>query len=377
MWTHFMLVFLLLNLFVLGTIVGSLLNVCIHRLPLEKSIIWPGSRCSQCLQAIRWYDNIPLFSYLLLRGRCRDCGKRYSARYFLIELLTGLSFAGLFYLEVIRDVHGLDPEKVQLTRVEWRLTLPTWQAWIVFGYHAVLVCFLIVASFCDLDYREIPFSITIPGTVIGLIGATLFPWPWPYPYTHDGHFDQTRAIQEIPPEAEWWEVNPNLHPIPPGLYPWPFWGPLPAGFAPGGNWQTGLVTGFMGALVGTLMLRAIRFLFGLGLGIEALGLGDADLMMMAGSFLGWQPIVVAFFIGVFVGLFFGIAQLVLHGDNMMPFGPALAVGIVITFLCWWWIGPRVQMPLFNSFLVLSMATLGGILMFVASYALRVGRMMRK
>ena len=125
------------------------------------------------------------------------------------------------------------------------------------------------------------------------------------------------------------------------------------------------------------MLRAIRFLFGLGLGIEALGLGDADLMMMAGSFLGWQPIVVAFFIGVFVGLFFGIVQLIVHGDNMMPFGPALAVGIVVTFLCWRWIGPRVQMPLFNSFLVLTMAALGGILMFAASYALRVSRMVRK
>ena len=69
-----MLVFLLLSLFVLGTIVGSLLNVCIHRLPLEKSIIWPGSRCSHCLQAIRWYDNVPLLSYVLLRGRCRTCG---------------------------------------------------------------------------------------------------------------------------------------------------------------------------------------------------------------------------------------------------------------------------------------------------------------
>lgn len=376
MYNHAMLVFLLLNLFVLGTIVGSLLNVCIHRLPLEKSIIWPGSRCGQCLQAIRWYDNIPLLSYLLLRGRCRSCGSRFSVRYFLIELLTGLTFAGLFYLEVVRDVHGLDPNGVQVARME-RLSLPSWQAWVVFGYHALLVCFLIVASFCDLDYREIPFSITIPGTVIGLIGAVLFPWPWPYPYTHDGRFDPAQAVKQMPPEREWWEVpDPNLGPKS-GLYPWPFWGPLPAWCAPGGNWQTGLITGLMGALVGTLMLRAIRFLFGLGLGIEALGLGDADLMMMAGSFLGWQPIVVAFFIGVFAGLIFGVVQLAVHGDNMMPFGPSLAVGVVITFLCWYWIGPKVQMPLFNSFVVLSLAILGGVLMFVSSYALRITRMVRQ
>ena len=370
-----MLIFLLLNLFVLGTIVGSLLNVCIHRLPLEKSIMWPGSRCSHCLQAIRWYDNIPLVSYLILRGRCRACGERFSARYFVIELLTGLCFVGLFYLEVVADVHGLDPNRVQVGRLE-RLSIPTWQAWVVFGYHALLVCFLIVASFCDFDYREIPFSVTIPGTVIGLVGATLFPWPWPYPYTHGARFDPQQAVKDMPAGREWWEVDPNLGPKP-GLYPWPFWGPLPDGFAPGGNWQTGVVTGLMGAAVGTLLLRAIRFLFGLGLGIEALGLGDADLMMMAGSFLGWQPIVVAFFIGVFAGLIFGIGQLILRGDNLMPFGPSLAVGIVVTFLCWYWIGPKVQMPFFNSFVVLSLAVLGSILMFVASYLLRITRMIGK
>jgi len=100
-------------------------------------------------------------------------------------------------------------------------------------------------------------------------------------------------------------------------------------------------------------------------------------MMMAGSFLGWQPIVVAFFVGVFAGLAFGVAQLVLSGDNMMPFGPSLAVGVVVTFLCWYWIGPRVQMPFFNSTIVICMAVLGGILMFVASYFLRLIRMMRQ
>src|SRR5260370_36833498 len=103
-----MLLFLLLMMFVFGTIVGSLLNVCIYRLPLEKSIIWPGSRCGHCLQAIRWYDNIPLLSYLILRGRCRTCRARFSMRYFLIELFTGLAFAGLFYLEVVANIHDLE-----------------------------------------------------------------------------------------------------------------------------------------------------------------------------------------------------------------------------------------------------------------------------
>src|SRR5438046_3747907 len=104
MWTDWMLTYLLLNLFVLGAIVGSLLNVCIHRLPLEKSLLWPGSRCGHCLQAIRWYDNLPLVSYLLLRGRCRTCGVRFSPRYFFIEVLTGLCLAGLFYADVVANV---------------------------------------------------------------------------------------------------------------------------------------------------------------------------------------------------------------------------------------------------------------------------------
>src|SRR4051794_14834977 len=101
-----MLLFWLVALFVLGAIVGSFLNVCIYRLPPEKSIFWPaGSRCGNCYQAIRWYDNLPLVSYWLLRGRCRTCGARFSMRYFFIELLTGLCFAGLFYVEVVDNIH--------------------------------------------------------------------------------------------------------------------------------------------------------------------------------------------------------------------------------------------------------------------------------
>src|SRR6516165_8084402 len=98
-----MMIFLLLMMFVLGTIVVSLLNVCIYRIPLEKSILWPGSRCGHCLQPVRWYDNIPLVSYLVLRGHCRACGVSFSPRYFFIELLTGVCFAGLFYLEIVHN----------------------------------------------------------------------------------------------------------------------------------------------------------------------------------------------------------------------------------------------------------------------------------
>src|SRR5436189_2671748 len=95
----------LLFVFLVGASIGSFLNVAIARLPLEKSLIWPSSRCGACLQPIRWYDNVPLLSYLWLKGRCRTCGQAYSPIYLLVELGTALGFVGLFWLEVVEDIH--------------------------------------------------------------------------------------------------------------------------------------------------------------------------------------------------------------------------------------------------------------------------------
>jgi leader peptidase (prepilin peptidase)/N-methyltransferase len=185
------------------------------------------------------------------------------------------------------------------------------------------------------------------------------------------------------------------------LYPWPVWGPLPHWLQPGGNWQTGLATGLAGVLAGTLMLRAVRFLFGLGAGAaymeepepedeptgfarrvvswfgrvggRALGLGDADLMMLAGAFLGWQPVVVAFFVGVIPGLFLGLAHLVLRGNRPLPYGPALALGVLITFLAWSRIAPNVQSAFFMPQLVIGAALFGCVGMVVLAFLLRLIR----
>src|SRR5438093_2665859 len=100
-----MMYYWLFTVFVLGAAMGSFLNVCVSRLPLEKSVLWPGSRCGNCFQTIRWYHNLPLISYWWLRGRCPACGARFSVQYFLVELVTALGFAGLFYLEVVLNVH--------------------------------------------------------------------------------------------------------------------------------------------------------------------------------------------------------------------------------------------------------------------------------
>src|SRR5262249_47421956 len=155
---------LLVATFILGAVVGSFLNVCIYRMPLEKSILWPSSRCGHCLRPIRWYDNIPLISYWILRGRCRVCGASYSIRYFLIELLTACCFAGLFYLEYIQNIHQLDsgildPYHQFGSRFFWGRVA-------IFGFHAVLLSFLLVAMFSDFDHQAIPMSLTVTGTVV-------------------------------------------------------------------------------------------------------------------------------------------------------------------------------------------------------------------
>src|SRR5262249_1684482 len=135
--------------FLIGACTGGFLNVCIYRLPYEKSLLWPGWRCGSCYQPIRWYDALPLVGYCLRLGRCRICRARFPARYFVVELLTGLCFVGLFYLDVVLNVHDLDLLRRQ--RAAIRVGEVPWQAWVLFGHHALLVCFLLVASFIDLD----------------------------------------------------------------------------------------------------------------------------------------------------------------------------------------------------------------------------------
>lgn len=130
--------------FIFGLVIGSFLNVCIHRLPSSQSIVHPRSRCPQCGHLIRVYDNIPVLSYLLLRGRCRDCGARISLRYPVVELLSG-AFAAMALARF-----GLG-----------------WQALLMY---ALIAAFLVI-TFIDLDHRIIPDVITLPGIPIGLAAS--------------------------------------------------------------------------------------------------------------------------------------------------------------------------------------------------------------
>jgi leader peptidase (prepilin peptidase)/N-methyltransferase len=129
---------------VFGLCVGSFLNVCIYRLPESRSVVHPRSACPHCGRPIRAWDNIPCLSWLILRGRCRDCGASISARYPLVELLSGVFAA----MAVMRFGFG-------------------WQGLIVY----LLAATLLVVTFIDLDHRIIPDAITLPGIPIGLAAS--------------------------------------------------------------------------------------------------------------------------------------------------------------------------------------------------------------
>ncbi len=130
----------------LGALIGSFLNVVIHRVPLGESIVSPGSRCPECGREIAPWDNIPVISWLVLRGRCRHCGTAISIRYPAVELLTALAFAG------VAAARGVDDDLV--------LQLP-------------LVAVLIVVAGIDLEHRIIPNKIVLPAAVYGVVAGAI------------------------------------------------------------------------------------------------------------------------------------------------------------------------------------------------------------
>lgn len=138
--------------FVFGALIGSFLNVCIYRIPAGESVVYPRSRCSACRTPIRPWDNIPMLSWLWLRGRCRACGAKFSPRYLLVEFLTGLAAMAV------------------LAHFGWTATA---------AVSFVFVAALIVITFIDLDHQIIPDVISLPGIVVGLVAAIVLgepPW---------------------------------------------------------------------------------------------------------------------------------------------------------------------------------------------------------
>ena len=229
--------------FLFGIVIGSFLNVCITRIPEAESIVSPGSRCPRCKAPIKPYDNIPVFGWLILRGKCRNCALPISPMYPIIELLTGVFFV--------------------ITYLRFGVTLPTFK-WLIFG------CLLIILIVTDLRVRLLPDAIVWPGFGIGLALATRIP---PVDGSSVALFFGL-GFHYLPPHA-------------------------PAVF--------GVLDALLGAALGSALLWSAATIYKIVRKREGMGMGDVKMMAMAGAFLGVPGAFLTILIGTFLGSILGLA----------------------------------------------------------------------
>ncbi|MHC4607636.1 MAG: prepilin peptidase [Planctomycetota bacterium] len=255
---------------VFGLLVGSFLNVCIFRIPRNcMSVTKSRSRCPKCQALIRWFDNLPLVSWIALGAKCRRCGAPIPLRYPAVELMTGLFFA----------------------YAAWRcMTMEPSMSWVLqaafFAVHVFVLGAMIASTFIDLDFQILPDEITISGVIIGLVVSAGIP-EW-----HDRMGSGLAT-----------DLIGNAH-------------------------LRGLVSGALGALVGGGVIYVVGVVGKLAFRKEAMGGGDVKYMAFLGAFLGWKAVLFAFLIACLYGSVFGIAKLVaVRRMGYVPFGPFLSMGV--------------------------------------------------
>jgi leader peptidase (prepilin peptidase) / N-methyltransferase len=290
--------------FVVGLLFGSFLNVCISRLPGRESIAHPRSHCLHCGAAIRWYDNIPLLSWILLRGRCRDCQTSISWRYPAVELAMGVWVA--YAMGSLWYATHLDP-----TITATATSLPTGSQIITYSLGvlgvAVLGFLLIGLMVMDWQTMILPDSFTLGGIAIALCLVC------------------TQALFLGPSEDEVVLTKHHIQLTSPG------------GVVDHGNlFLTGpesLIFGRIGAICGAaLVLLMIRWLYKAVRHREGMGLGDVKLLAMIAAFLGFWPAILSLFFGTLVAATYGIVLLTrgkAGATSKLAFGSFLCIGGLI------------------------------------------------
>ena len=282
---------------------GSFLNVCISRLPRHESIVTPRSRCPECGAAIRWYDNIPILSWVFLRARCRDCHQRVPLRYPAVELVTGLWFlicAGTTLTRLSRshDFGGaLSASDV-----------PT----IIVALSTAILGFLLIGLIVmDWQTHLLPNAFTLTGIAIGVFlvcTQAIFLNP------HEGDIvlNTTRQLRMSSPGSN--AVHGNI-------------------FLTG---TEALVWGRVVAILAAAgLLLLVRWTYKLIRHREGLGLGDVKLLAMIAAFLGFWPAIIALFIGVFSASVYGVFLLVrgrATALTKLPLGSFISAGGLIAAL---------------------------------------------
>ncbi|MBU1113422.1 MAG: prepilin peptidase [Candidatus Omnitrophica bacterium] len=255
--------------FILGSCLGSFLNVCIHRLPKEESVVSPRSSCPKCKAKIKWYDNIPLLSYLILRAKCRSCREKIPLRYPLVELITaGLALA--LYLKF-----GLS---------------------FLFFKFIFFFALLVLVSFIDIDYHAIPVYLCVIGIAVGL---ALTVWP---------------TLMML--KSGWF--NPGSLPLVRA-----FRGLL---FGFGFTY----LFKFFGDVFIDFYLK-IRKKESIEGERESLGLGDVDFMGMVGVFLGVKSVVLVFFLAPFFAVIYSVFAIIFKRSHLIPYLPYLSLATLTVF----------------------------------------------
>ena len=228
--------------FLFGVVIGSFLNVCISRIPEGVSIVSPGSRCPRCLNPIKPYDNIPVFSWLILRGKCRNCGLPISPMYPLVEFATGLIFVLAYY--------------------EYDVSLLTLK-WLIFS------CLIIVLVVTDLRVRLLPDLVNFPGLTMGLV----FAFRVPISDTTAGTLFYLLGFHNF-------RLQSDL------LF--------------------NVMNAVLGALVGSMLLWGAAAVYKLVRKQEGMGMGDVKMMAMVGSFLGPRGAFLTILFGTLLGSVIGL-----------------------------------------------------------------------
>lgn len=258
---------------VLGAMIGSFLNVVIHRVPREQSIVFPNSTCPRCGAQIKFYDNIPILSFLILGGRCRACKARISARYAAVEALTAVLFAAVAWHD------------------GWSYAL---------GFDVAFVAAMLALLFIDAEHMILPNVITYPGMLFAVITRLVLPY-----LAGPAHLDDLPQLISLLP--------PN-YPI----------------------WLVSIIGAALGALAGGGSLWLMGFLWEKLRGVEAMGFGDVKMMLMVGAFLGWRLTILTIMIAALSGSLAGISLMLKRGSRdlqmMLPFGIFLGIGSIISLL---------------------------------------------
>ncbi len=229
-------------IFAYGLLFGSFLNVCIYRLPRGKSVVSPRSACPHCGKMIPLYHNVPVFSWLILGGRCRECKEPISPRYMVVELLTGLLFLGCY--------------------LHFGLSLAMLKC-------AVLGFLLLGLIFTDAETKLLPDAMTLPGLAIGILFSLVVP------------------VDDLASRIMPGVVSPAIR----GEISWRFWS---------------LSDSLLGAAVGASFLYGAAAIYLRARGVEGMGFGDVKLMAMIGAFLGTKLTVLTIFAASLAGSLFGL-----------------------------------------------------------------------